>query len=657
MNCKPEEEKRTGIFPEKWADWESGGMIGKGSFGRVYLAERGQEQCAIKVISLPGEETDAAAFLLGIADKEAERAYLQSLTDRYEQEIALMYSLRDHPCIVRIEEHLVEWETDADKLGIYIRMELLQNLTDFFTDHVVTEEAVIRLGMDICCALSACEEKRIIHRDIKPGNIFSDGRGHFKLGDFGTARLIDETGNERSTRGTYSFMAPEVYLKQEYDERIDQYSLGIMLYRLMNNGRDPFVDPGKKLVNYGEREEALKRRMAGEELPPPSQASDKLSAVIQKACSFDPDRRYRNADDMKADLALAGDPDVSIRRLEAYKTAGRKHRRPNSGRPFRRWLLPGILLMAAGLTAGGAWWCVRSGKPGQDEKERTQAMATAAEPAGEMILSDRGKVPLREQPPSFSAEMEEALETADPLVMQLASLSMKDPETFASLFEDTDTELIDDYYTDFRKFRNYDRRICLPVCVMDGTYVINVIGYLDSDVTWGEGVEWSAGWLLFLKKTEEGWKVSPNTKVREACTAFLEENAFPAGFSENIAAGRRNSVMIDMNNYMYLDEQAVYEGMCTMQVRFLWQDQDGNLYVSVLFVNGQEMPYVFEDVRLQLNDRRLGTILNGALPGDITVPPGTNVLRTWRFEKEAVLTGPADWMDVTPVLSLGEGEG
>lgn len=295
-------ENTNGIMlPEAWKSWNITGQIGTGSFGSVYLAEDGPERCAVKVISVPRDDSERAALLVESKNEEAAHRYLKDLLQNYAKEIRAMYVLQEDPHIVRIEDHLIE-EISPLEYRILIRMELLTPLRDYFAGMAMTEDEAIRIGLDMCDALIACDRHRIIHRDIKPDNIFRSDDGVYKLGDFGTARRLDMTFGTYSTKGTFSYMAPEVYRQERYDRRVDLYSLGIVLYRFMNRNRDPFIDPDKHLIYYQDREEALRRRMEGEPLPPPADASGDFSYVIRKACAFSPGKRFPDAQAMKDTL-------------------------------------------------------------------------------------------------------------------------------------------------------------------------------------------------------------------------------------------------------------------------------------------------------------------------------------------------------------------
>ncbi len=191
-----------------------------------------------------------------------------------------------------------------DEIGwdIYIRMEYLTSFMDYCTGKELTEKEVMKLGCDLSMALIYCRKLNIIHRDIKPENIFVSRFGDFKLGDFGIAREQAHTVGNMSKKGTYSYMAPEIYKGEKYDSSIDIYSLGIVLYKLMNQNRLPFLSLDKQLITYRDKENALARRMAGEKMPAPSRASAAFSHIILKACAYDPQKRYRKPEDMLQDL-------------------------------------------------------------------------------------------------------------------------------------------------------------------------------------------------------------------------------------------------------------------------------------------------------------------------------------------------------------------
>ena len=162
---------------------------------------------------------------------------------------------------------------------------------------------ILTLGIDLCQALEICHKKGIIHRDIKDENIYISDGGLSKLGDFGIAMKLSRGGWTASMHGTPHYMAPEVYRGENYGLAVDIYSLGIVLYRLMNHGRLPHLTAYPEAIQPDEDKAALERRMNGEPFSIPDQAGPALSRMIMKACSYQAASRYLTATLMKKDLA------------------------------------------------------------------------------------------------------------------------------------------------------------------------------------------------------------------------------------------------------------------------------------------------------------------------------------------------------------------
>ena len=293
-------------LPRSWQDWHITDEIGEGAYGRVYRAEKEnggvKAVSAIKVVQIPAEKTEFLSLRREFSSEEELRRNLKEMVDEYANEIRAMYRLQGQTHIVSIQDHLVEECPDGIGWKIYIRMEYLQSFDDYAVTHTFTEEEIIRLGIALCEALSVCAENGILHRDIKPENLFVTDSGQFKLGDFGIAKAMDRTIPSFSFKGTFSYMAPEVYQGKPYDTRADLYSTGIVLYKLLNRNRDPFIAPDKQIVTHQDREQAMSRRMNAEPLPAPADADRGLAGVILKACEYDPKDRYRSPDQMKQAL-------------------------------------------------------------------------------------------------------------------------------------------------------------------------------------------------------------------------------------------------------------------------------------------------------------------------------------------------------------------
>ena len=105
-----------------------------------------------------------------------------------------------------------------------------------------------------------------------------------------------------SKKGTYSYMAPEMYKGEKYDSRVDIYSLGIVLYRLMNHNRLPFMSLEKQFITYRDKENALNKRVAGEQMSAPVDAGTQFARIIMKACAYDPAQRYQTPEELYSAL-------------------------------------------------------------------------------------------------------------------------------------------------------------------------------------------------------------------------------------------------------------------------------------------------------------------------------------------------------------------
>ena len=287
-------------------NWTITKQIGRGSFGTVYEIQRedfGQVyRAALKVITVPQSEEELNATLEeGMSQAQAEQ-YFYSVVEDIVREFAIMARLKGTANVVGYEDHTVLRHKDGIGWDILIRMELLHPLLSYAYQHPFARRDIIRLGSDMCKALELCQKYNIIHRDIKPENIFVSDNGDFKLGDFGIARTIEKTMSGLSKKGTYNYMAPEVYREEPYGPSVDIYSLGIVLYRLLNKNRVPFLPPAPEPITFHSRELALAKRMGGEKLPPPIYGDGRLGEIVLKACAYDPKERYSSPAQMRQEL-------------------------------------------------------------------------------------------------------------------------------------------------------------------------------------------------------------------------------------------------------------------------------------------------------------------------------------------------------------------
>ena len=276
---KNKNEKVSGS--RKAGSWKTTRLIAEGVFSKVYEAEKEEDgavrRAVLKVVTLP-----------------ADNRLLQSFQD----ELALMDELKGGSHIVRYGEHQIVKRGKGAGWEIRIEMDLLTPLTEHSKNPGFTAGDVIKVGIDICRALEVCREHHLIHRNIKPENIYFSGAGGYQLGEFSAAARDGDTGRA----GTLAYMAPEVHKGGRYDHTVDIYSLGLTLYSLLNGGRMPFCPAAPAPVAPADREKALARRFSGEPLPAPAHAKGRLAEIILQACAYDPAARFQSPESMREAL-------------------------------------------------------------------------------------------------------------------------------------------------------------------------------------------------------------------------------------------------------------------------------------------------------------------------------------------------------------------
>ena len=286
--------------------WNITRLLGEGSYGKVFEIERSEfgqtYRAALKVITVPQSSAEVRSVISeGMSVSQAE-AYFHGIVEELMHEFSIMFKLKGTANVVSCEDLRVLEHPDGIGWDILIRMELLHPLLPYVYQHPMARRDIIRLGIDICKALELCQRYNIIHRDIKPENIFISDNGDYKLGDFGIARTIERTSSGLSKKGTYSYMAPEVYAGKEYGFSVDTYSLGLVLYRMLNKNRGPFLPQPPEAITFSSREQALARRMSGEALPRPFYGEGRLGEIVLKACAFDPKERYSSPQQLRQEL-------------------------------------------------------------------------------------------------------------------------------------------------------------------------------------------------------------------------------------------------------------------------------------------------------------------------------------------------------------------
>ena len=291
-----------------WLEWTIDAQIGSDSYSTVYRASQiidGKPvYSAIKLITIPKSPADLDEIRAEGYDEQSAYDYFRKVAYDCIDQISSIADLRGASNIVSIEDYYVYEHSDEIRWDIFIRTEYLTCFSDFIIQNQLDEKAVCELGIDICRAVSLCQKRNIIHRDIRPDNIFISKDGGYKLGNFGIAGTLSRTAGTMLSIDTYEFMAPELIQQKNYDSTVDIYALGIVMYKLLNNNRIPFIDAQADRVNASDKKQAIENRLDGNNFPAPAYASTDMSIAILKACRFAPSQRYQSADEMRSALHI-----------------------------------------------------------------------------------------------------------------------------------------------------------------------------------------------------------------------------------------------------------------------------------------------------------------------------------------------------------------
>ena len=215
----------------------------------------------------------------------------------------LYYAMRECAMLQRLQNcrqvaRLLAWDAirEQDGYTVYLVLQQGKPLDDYCKDHPLSPVQAAALIRSACNALQECYFFGVAHLDIQPGNFLITMFGTtLKLTDFSSAVAVEELSQLDAVRGTPAYIAPEVYQKRAYSQCADVYSLGIILYCMLHQGKLPF---GEQYPAH----EAVALRMNGQPVVVTADIPKPLQRCLEKACSYDPKDRYPDLSSFAAAL-------------------------------------------------------------------------------------------------------------------------------------------------------------------------------------------------------------------------------------------------------------------------------------------------------------------------------------------------------------------
>jgi len=257
---------------------------------------KSEQLYVLKHISVPETQRQVDALILtgAAADEEAAQAYYQQVVSDYRDELEQLEALASSPNLACFHSYEITPKEEGVGFDVYLLAEQRTNLDQYLAETSMTHAGAVNLALDLCNALNDLRQANLIHRDVKPGNIFLSSQGHFMLGDMGIAK-IDELKYCSMPESMISpYSAPELFdLMANVNETVDLYAVGLILFRIYNGNHAPFEDEKTSA------KAADKQRITGQELPAPMFADYEMAGILQKACAFKPEDRYQTPEEMK----------------------------------------------------------------------------------------------------------------------------------------------------------------------------------------------------------------------------------------------------------------------------------------------------------------------------------------------------------------------
>lgn len=271
----------------------------------VYIVKstKSNQSYYLKHICIPEsqKQVDALMFTGAAATVEDAQNYYKQVAADYQAELETLETLSASPNIGCYRSYQIEPKEDGVGFEIYLLAEYRQTLSEVLAETPMTQSGAVNLGLDLCSALCSLREAGLIHRNVKPSNVYLSSSGHYLLGDLGIAKIDELKYCSMPENMLSSFSAPELFsLLGTIEPTTDIYSVGMILYRIYNGNHGPFEDEKTSA------RAADKLRVTGQQLPAPMYADYEMADILLKACAFKPEDRYQTPQELQEALLEYG---------------------------------------------------------------------------------------------------------------------------------------------------------------------------------------------------------------------------------------------------------------------------------------------------------------------------------------------------------------
>lgn len=312
-------------FDPVFDNWYTEKQIGFGTDGKVYSITKEnpdgtKRRSILKTIRISENRSSGRDFNSVSGDDFTKSQNLDEIIKNITDNIDVIKETDGGKHFVKYEQWAVRKTSDGKGRIIMIRLEQMRSLTSLLNDFSFTLEETYKLGICICKALVQCRKFGYIYPNLKPENILFDRKGVCKLGDFGSFSCLEPSKTSIAFKRTQYYMAPEFITSGKINCTADTYSLGLVLYSLVNRGRLPFVEKYPQEVTVNGLDRSMKLRLEGKELERPPLCSDALFRIISKACAYRERDRYLTPKQMLRDLkaAATGKPFEKVEYDDVY---------------------------------------------------------------------------------------------------------------------------------------------------------------------------------------------------------------------------------------------------------------------------------------------------------------------------------------------------